>query len=93
MNDLFVGVVGVHAAKPQIDHDVLEFEAQVLRQICSVLRDSPVRFAIARTDILSRTCIRRIFPNISMVITLFAPAKKVGRASKTPGSVLNRHNL
>jgi hypothetical protein len=28
-----------------------------------------------------------------MVITLFAPAQKVGRASKTPGSVLKRHNL
>jgi hypothetical protein len=39
-----------------------------------VLRDSPVRFAIARTDILSRTCMRRILPNISMVITFFAPA-------------------
>jgi hypothetical protein len=28
-----------------------------------------------------------------MVITLFAPAQKSGRASKTPGSVLKRHNL
>jgi hypothetical protein len=28
-----------------------------------------------------------------MVITFVAPAQKVGRASKTPGSVLNRHNL
>ena len=35
--------------------------------------------------------IRRILPNISMVITFFAPAQKMGRASKTPGSVLNRH--
>jgi hypothetical protein len=36
---------------------------------------------------------RLIFPKSSMVITLFAPAQKVGRASKTPGSVLSRHNL
>jgi len=28
-----------------------------------------------------------------MVITLFAPAQKSGRASKTPGSVLKRHSL
>jgi AraC-like DNA-binding protein len=26
-----------------------------------------------------------------MVITFFAPAQKTGRASKTPGSVLDRH--
>jgi diguanylate cyclase (GGDEF)-like protein/PAS domain S-box-containing protein len=28
-----------------------------------------------------------------MVITFFAPAQKTGRASKTPGSILGRHNL
>jgi hypothetical protein len=65
----------------------------IASHFCSVLRDSPVRFAIARTDLLSRTCIRRILPNISMVITLFTPAQKLGSASKTPGSVLSRHNL
>lgn len=39
-----------------------------------VLRDSPVRFAMARSESLSRTCMRLIFPKISMAITLFAPA-------------------
>jgi hypothetical protein len=38
------------------------------------LRDSPVHLAIARSDILSRTCMRLILPKSSMVITLFAPA-------------------
>jgi hypothetical protein len=38
------------------------------------LRDKPVCLAMACSDILSRRCIRLIFPNISMVITFFAPA-------------------
>ena len=37
-------------------------------------RDSPVRFAVARTDVLSHTCMRRILSNISVVTTLFVPA-------------------
>jgi len=49
--------------------------------------------AISRSDFLSRLYIRLTFPNISMVITFIAPAQKVGWASKTPGSVLNRHSL
>ena len=39
-----------------------------------VLRDKPVRFAISCSDNLSRKYIRRILPNISMVITLLSPA-------------------
>jgi hypothetical protein len=33
VNDLRVRVVGVHAAEPQIDHDVLELDRHVLRQV------------------------------------------------------------
>ena len=36
-----------------------------------VLRDSPVLLAISCNDTLSRRCMRRILPNISMAITLF----------------------
>ena len=39
-----------------------------------VLRDKPVRLLISCSDSLSRKYIRRTFPNISMVITFFAPA-------------------
>jgi hypothetical protein len=45
-----------------------------LSHLLSVLRDKPVCFAMACNDILSRRYIRLIFPNISMVITFFAPA-------------------
>lgn len=37
VNDLFVGVTGVHTTKPQIDHDVFDLEAHVLcRDSCLV---------------------------------------------------------
>jgi hypothetical protein len=42
----------------------------------TVLRDRPVRLVISCSDTLSRKCIRRILPNISMVITLFVPCPK-----------------
>ena len=48
--------------------------------------------AISCSDNLSRKCIRLILPNISMVITLFVRCPKIGKACKTPGSVLNRHS-
>jgi hypothetical protein len=38
VNDLFVRVVGVHPAKPQIDHDVFDFQTRVLCQICGLLQ-------------------------------------------------------
>ena len=39
VNDLPVRVVGVHAAKAQIDHDVFERDGNVLRQIGCLLQD------------------------------------------------------
>jgi hypothetical protein len=48
--------------------------SDVRSQVRIVLRDKPVRFAISCSDNLSRKCIRRIFPNISMVITFLSPA-------------------
>jgi hypothetical protein len=48
-----------------------------LSQLRTVLRDNPVRLAISCNDSLSRRCIRRILPNISMVITLFVPCLKI----------------
>ena len=44
-----------------------------LSQLRTVLRDRPVRLAISCNDTLSRMYIRRILPNISMVITLHFP--------------------
>jgi len=38
-----------------------------------VLRDRPVALDISRFVFLSRRCIRRILPIMSMVITLFIP--------------------
>jgi hypothetical protein len=46
-----------------------------------VFLDSPVRLAIWCSESLSRKYIRRIFPNISMLITLCSPARKVSRSS------------
>jgi hypothetical protein len=60
-----------------------------LSHFFTVLRDKPVRLAISLLDIPSRKCIRLTFPNISMVITLFAPAQKLGNSGYTPWSVLN----
>ena len=39
-----------------------------------VLHDRPVVFAISCRDSLSRKCIGRILPNISMAIRFFDPA-------------------
>lgn len=38
VNDLLVGVVSVHPAKAQIDHDVFELDGNVLRQIGCLLQ-------------------------------------------------------
>lgn len=46
----------------------------VLSHLRIVLREKPVRFVISCSDSLSRKYIRRIFPNISIVITFISPA-------------------
>ena len=48
----------------------------VLSHRRTVLRDRPVRLVISCSDTLSRKYIRRILPNISMVITLFVLCPK-----------------
>ena len=55
-------------------------QRRALRHVRTVLRDKPVRLAISCSDTLSRKYIRRILPNISMVITLFVLCPKIGQS-------------
>ena len=61
-----------------------------LSHFLTVLRDSPVSFAIALLESLSRSFMRLTLPIISMVITLFALLKN-SAGSGTPWSILDRH--
>ena len=66
--------------------------SELLSHLRIVLRDKPVSFVISCSDNPSRKYIRRILPNISMVITSLSPAQELGRTSRTPGSIFDRHN-
>jgi hypothetical protein len=97
----FHGRCGASAQRPSratlrrisVAYWILEyFDCELASKLRIVLRAKPVRFAISCSDILSRKYIRRILPKISMVITLFSPAYKLGRTSGTPRSILSRHN-
>lgn len=48
VNDLPVRVVAVYALKAQIDHDVFDFDRQVLSQIGSLLQQRTQNVAVVR---------------------------------------------
>jgi hypothetical protein len=46
VDDQFVRVVGIHAAKPQVGHDVLEGDIRVLHQIARLLEHGAQDMAV-----------------------------------------------
>ena len=48
VNDLLVGVLGIHATKPQIDHDLLELDRVVLQQVRRLLQHRAQDVAVIR---------------------------------------------
>ena len=87
------------AAGPAVDrqlHSLCRSQPAAHRMALQALRTASkmtgdMRLAISCSDTLSRKYIRRILPIISMVTPCLSSAQNLGRASKTLGSVLNRH--
>ena len=48
VDDLHAGVVGVHAAEPQVDHDLLELDRHVLQQVGRLLQLGAQDVAVVR---------------------------------------------